>query len=365
VNTLDNLLEVFEQDAGRAPTPHGVAEAAAAGAGRIRRRRRVIAVAGAAILVAAAAVVVPLATHHDATGPLPARPAPYRNPGQVTVSLAPGTKFVGVPSADGSRQSMVLVTGSCCDEVRVYDPGTYDAAALVKGEPVVVAGHPAHYAVVAPPAPDRVTRPVPTVGWQDVSGAWVTVFHSTNSPKPAPAGVREKVLGLAAKVRLGKPREISVPFHLPAVPRDLPVTYVMASAPGLKYFDHIPTGDGALAYAKVGFGGDGRPTGATAAFPPPASVSLMITSWTKGMTILGGYPKGKPTTTVDGHNIWYYDGPRHLPAPASSLVVQAGTCYVEFLAQDRTKFTKADLIAMLAGATFDDCGQPSTWKGPM
>ena len=365
MNTLDSLLEIFEQDAGRAPAPLGVAEAAEAGAGRIRRRRRVLAVAGAAVLVAAAAAVVPLATRHDAIEPLPATPAPYRKAGQVTVSLAPGTKFVGVPGVDGSRQSMVLVTGSCCDEVRVYDPGTYDATTLKRGEPVVVAGHPAHYAIVAPPAPDRISWPVPTVGWQDVSGAWVTVFHSAGNQKPAPAGVREKVLGLAAKVRLGKPREISVPFHLPAVPRDLPVTYVMASAPGLKYFDHIPHGDGRLAYAKVGFGGDGRPTGATEAFPPPASVSLMITSWTKGMTFLTDYPKGKPTTTVDGHDVWYYQGPRHMPAPAASLVVRAGTCYVEFLVRDRTKITKADLIAMLAGATFDDCGQPATWKGPM
>jgi len=33
--------------------------------------------------------------------------------------------------------------------------------------------------------------------------------------------------------------------------------------------------------------------------------------------------------------------------------------------RDRATITEASLVAMLDGATFDDCGRPSTWKGPI
>ena len=366
MNTLDNLREIFEQDAGRAPAPHGVAEAAAAGAGRIRRRRRVLAVAGAAILVVAAAVVVPIASRHDATGPLPAAPALTRKPGQLTALWPPGTnpttRFL---RSDGTLQWMNLGT-VCCNNAFVYDPGTYDATELIKGEPVTVAGHAAHYALVKPSLPGA-TGPVATVGWQDPSGAWVIVIHTSGHRRPdvsqADAG-KSEVLKMAATVRTGPPLDVAVPFHLPAVPRDLGVTFVEAS-PRDGVYSEDGRSDLPIARAMVGLGGGNRPLLADDLYPPDVSRPLMITSWAKQLVTLFNYPEGKPTGTVDGNRVWYIESPRFQPPPSSALVVQAGNCYVEFLVQDRKKITKADLIAMLAGATFDDCGQPATWTGPM
>jgi len=274
---IRELRQVLDAQAELAPDGTGVIEAARAGAVRFRRRRRVRYAAGAAVVAAVLAVVPAAVARIGGTGPPPAAPA-ARPPFQLTLDLAPESGYrklsygvVGVVQYLVARASNGDMTNFGAG-VALYDPGTFDASALLRGEKITVRGHPAYYVpdflvgkdIKLPgedskgtpsstPGPSdgsrRLVRPgdlemvdvrMPVIGWQEPSGAWVVVYQG-----------RDKVglARVAESVRVGDARPLKAPFRLGHVPAGLPGTVgrVSDSNPAMSSFG-------------VGFGATGTPT---------------------------------------------------------------------------------------------------------
>jgi hypothetical protein len=384
MTTIDDLRRSFEDCALDASDGAGMAERVHAGARRIRRRRRIAAAGAAACLVTAVAAIVPAAVaglHADGTAPAATR---YRGPGQLTVRPAADSTYLWQRGTDGTLQWMSPHrTGKsgdtcCAGVVRVHDPGTYDSTALEAGERITVGGRPAFWAVTRIPNPRApgATRPgtpaqapaveAATVGWRDPSGAWVTVvdgdagtrlrrFHLT------PAEMRTHLLDVAADVRLGAPQDVLVPMHFPAIPGNLPITFAEV--------DEIDRSGPQM--ATLGFGGDDTPTvdlQHRSYFPVDVDAPLEIAAWTaNGMAPWVEIADGPVNTTVAGRPARYHEKSHSgnvLPG-GSTMLVEVGSCGIVIKVRDRTVITRADLEAMFAGATFDDCDSPRTWTRPV
>lgn len=377
MTTIDDLRRSMEERAGRASEGTGMPERALAGAQRIRRRRRVAATAAVACLVVVAGTVVPSVVSRLGTdGSAPTSVPPYRGPGQLTVRPAPDSTYRWSRGTDGTLQYMrpwAEDTGGCCADVLVYDPGTYDSRALERGERITVAGHPAFWGPTrvgtipasvpsagprgASAAPPPNGRDVPTVGWQDPSGAWVTVVALRER---GPSGDARTVLTeVAADVQLGAPQDVLVPMHFPTIPGDLPITAADV--------DVEPTTD-APRLAHLGFGGDREPS--MNMMPPwhlNSDAPLQIRAWTADKAPWTELIDGPVNTTVAGRPARYHeqsDSVRVAPG-GSALLVEIGSCGIQINVRDRNAITRADLEAMFVGATFDDCATTKTWTRPL
>jgi hypothetical protein len=370
MRTVDDLRRVFDEDALDAPGTDGIVDSVYVAAARIRRRRRVATAAAVIALVGIATAVPRLITGPRVDPPAPpAATAPgKRAMGQLTVSLAEGSNVKAYPGLDGTVQTMVLDTPRCCTEVRVYDPGTFSGTGLTTGTPVEVNGHQAWYAVltmhspgVSPRADDYTLR-LPTVGWLDASGAWVTVYHFDQPGQQAPADVKTRLVEAADMVRIGPPKPVVVPFHFRSLPDRLRVTYA-----DLRYLAEPRTTD---PYLEIGLGGSGEPVTAITGWPQPSVVPpLQVTAKTLQQAKKNNDPLADPNLTVGGFPAWYFEGPQppsefpFLLAGQSLMNVKAGTCYVQVRVEDHTSITKSELTHMFDGATFDDCADSGTWKG--
>ncbi|WP_306205651.1 hypothetical protein [Actinoplanes sp. RD1] len=360
MSTVEELRRSMELRAGTATTDAGLAARVEARAGRIRRRRRVAAVAVSACLVLVVAVVVPqVVTRLRATPPAPPAIQPSREPGTLTVRPAAGSALVWSRGIDGTMQWMIPTEqagkrGKVL--VRVFDPGTYDATALQRGERITVGGHAAYRAMTPVDVytlTDTGYDPTPrvveadTVGWQDPSGPWVTVIDRNAGQGPGSADIGPVLLAAAADVRLGAPEDVLVPMHFPAIPDGLPITFAGADEAGPR--------------ATLRFGGDPAPKfGLAVVTGMIVDEDLLVTAWSTTSVNWTELIHEPLDTTVAGHPARYTE-----TGEGSKLLVDTGSCGIDIIVRDRRAITRAELEAMVAGATFDACDSTATWTRPV
>jgi hypothetical protein len=373
MTSVQELRQTLDDHAALAPDGAGLVEAAQAGAVRLRRRRRLALTGAVAALVAIAAILpATVAQVRDApphqTGKPPGH---YREPDQLTVDLAPNTGYFTLTyGTDASRQFLVArppdgSTERWGGDIRVYDPGTFDPTALMRGARITVQGHTAYYVSgfvvgtgdLAVRREDGKSKPqqaesrAATVGWQDESGAWVIVYEAKD---------KAELLRLAEVVRLGPPRDILAPYHLTYVPDDLPVSIALTS-------DFRPS----QAYSAVSFAVDRRPLPLafvaigtpTERLPMTIDVKPLDLDWE---SITGQL--GQPTVRIAGHDGWFFTGNEHGwlgPAEGSHLLLNVGRCAVTVTVADRGKITFEEQKRMIEGAQFKDCEDPDTWVKPL
>jgi hypothetical protein len=368
VTTLDELRSTLEQHAGLAPDATGLVEQAQAGAARLRRRNRVRAVA-AAVVAVALVVGAPSVARLYASEPPPNPAGPmtyYREPFQLTLDLAPDpVYFTMTHGTEGKTQFLVArPIGTRQDDfggtIEAHDPGTFDPTRLLRGERVTVHGHPAFYVEnLDPPAPvasasaavsgsgaslDRIGA---SVGWQDTSGAWVTVSDGAN---------RAEMLRLAESVRLTPPRTARAPVRFGWVPGDLPVTYTESrdvAANGVS--------------ADIGFGTPAGPPahGAGLFFMIPPSTPLSVTALPMDgiMTAWGEDYADRPMRRIAGHRTWYIEGKggNFSNRGGSHLLIEAGSCGITIMVEDRARIPFPALERMVENMTFGGCDDTSDW----
>jgi hypothetical protein len=354
MNTLDDLRRSLDGRATGASDGHGLVQAVQEGAIRIRRRRRIAGAAAAACLVAAAAVAVPVVVARQRADhpPVVATTPPYRQPGQATLRLAAGSKYYpAMQSAELNVQRLLAASGSRSapgnrGEVIAYDPGTFDPAVLQRGTRTSVSGHAAwlvpdyHFANEAAPGP--------VLGWQDPSGVWVLASQSRAKLN------RPSLNALAAAVRIGPARPLATPFQFASAPRGVPLSAVVVEG-GPKGFTD----------ARASFGG-----GQAAVLSPspnmPENPPLLVFAIARDYFDLARV-RAELTriAPITGNAAWYGEGTSDAPGSGGHLLVDAGTCGVQFVSADRAKISRDALAAMAATATYADCADPSTWTAPL
>jgi len=363
MRTLDDLRATFEREAGTSDG-FGITEAAQAGAARIRRRRRVLAAAAVTVLVGVVAAAVPIAvTRMRGADPLPATPAPYRAPSEITLSVQPTSAFFVLShGTDSTRQFLTVRNRNTSAKdfggtVSAYDPGTFDPAGLKRGERVTVAGHSAYLVPTA-----QKFSSDPQLGWQDDSGVWVTISETVN---------RAAVLRLAGTVRLGPPRQVTAPMRFGWAPGGLPLSYARNS-------DETGGIRGYQLSSYVGFAAD-RPPAPDTARPPMGAESGMALnamavpktsmSWTEVVAPVGAPPGRFPTPkweTIGGQRAWYLVDnakPGIFPAgPGAHLFIETDTCGVTLAVTDLAVIDYAELVRTVTGMTFSSCTDATTWQ---
>nr|WP_221379156.1 hypothetical protein [Actinoplanes polyasparticus] len=367
MTSLDELRRTLEQRADLAPDAVGLVEQARAGAVRLRRRNRFRAVA-AAVVAVAVAVGVPYAARLNPSEPAPNPAGPmtyYREPFQLTLDLAPGPVYFTLTHGTQGRTQFLVARpiGTPKDDsggtIAAHDPGTFDPTRLRRGERVTVHGHPAFYVQnLDPPAPsepagtnasgpDSSYRIGAAVGWQDPSGAWVTVSDGAS---------RAAMLRLAESVRLTSPRTARAPVRFGWVPLDLPVTYTESrdvAAHGVS--------------ANIGFGGPAEPSGQPSspffAMPYDTPLSVSVLPMEGIMTAWGEDYADRPMRVIAGHRTWYIEGDAGPLASrdGSHMLIQAGSCGITIAVRDRASIPSAALERMVENMTFGGCDDTSDW----
>ena len=344
MNTLDDLRDTFDLEAGT-PDGHGVVEAAQARAGQIRRRRRALGAAVAAGLVALAAVAVPLTTARLRAAEQVATPPPYRVLHELTLTIQGLGKWWALQHGTDSAKQFLIVrnkeTGArnFGGTISAYDPGAYDSAALERGEKLEVGGHRAYLT-------GQSATAVPQLGWRDGSGVWITIM----GPKD-----RAGLIELAGIVRLGPPRPVTGPVQFGRLPGGLPLQYAAIA-------DETPGQADWGLYARLGF--------AAAGHTPDSEGRLDLTVTAEPVTnegwkeigvqpVLGGTDKKRTPQweTIGGQKAWYLaDG------PGAHLWIETPTCGVTITVPDLGKISYAELVATVAAMTFSSCTDVSTWR---
>jgi len=268
------------------------------------------------------------------------------------LDLAPGPAYFTMTHGTQGRTQFLVARpiGTPPDDsggtIEAHDPGTFDPTRLRTGERVTVHGHPAFYVEnLDPPAPvtsegaavpgpraaqDRVGA---AVGWQDPSGAWVTVSDGAS---------RAAMLRLAESVRLTSPRTARAPVRFGWVPGDLPVTYTESrdvAANGLS--------------ADVGFGTPAGPaaqgSGLSFMIPPRTPLSVSALPMDGIMNAWGEDYADLSMRTIAGHRTWYIDGAggNFSNRGGSHLLIEAGSCGITISVEDRARIPFPALARML------------------
>ncbi|GAA2490690.1 hypothetical protein [Winogradskya humida] len=366
MTTTDDLLRSIEELAGTASDGAGMTERVQAGARRVRRRRRIGAAAAVACLVLIGALVPAAVVRLRADDPLPASSTPTRAPGQLTVRGAAGSPYTWNRGTDGALQWMTPFRkgGDEGAEVRVYDPGTYDARKLKKGERVTVGDHQAYWGTASVDVhlsgggnwagTKEGVHLVPTIGWQDESGVWVTVIDAEPS-QPRHQPVKDLLLDVATYVEIGPAEDILVPVHFRTIPGNRKITFADV--------DELPNTSGTY-QADLGFGGDRTPT---VDLYRPSYMSIDTPLQIKVMTLGAGWNEmtyDPVNTTIAGRPARYFEGEAQsvmVPKGGSSLLVEVGTCGILVQVSDRKAIPRSALDTMFKGATFDRCDSLTTW----
>src|SRR3954471_3391180 len=124
--------------------------------GRIKQG---LAFAAAGLLAIATVLVL---RHSPATAPVSVA-WPVRSPAQRTLVLGPGSGFsVEEYSTETNRQQLTVRDDESAAQIWAYDPGTFDAASLVRGRRVRFGGHAGWFA----------SDPAPTLFWRSTLGNW-------------------------------------------------------------------------------------------------------------------------------------------------------------------------------------------------
>jgi hypothetical protein len=362
MNTLDDLRRVLEADAGDAPRPDGVAEAAVRGAARIRRRRRLTAATGAAVLVAAVTVAVPVvADRRQADGPPPASTPSGRRPGQVTLTVDPASDHVVInEEIDGDGQRIMFRSTTAKLAPRQNPPGAiaidpdvaFDPGPLRAGERITVSGHEAWYVaayplgIYLPTDRSRALRPQrepsPVIGWRDPGGTWILVYQDNKVRTD-----RAALLAAAEAVRVTPPRELLLPVTLGRLPAGLPPNFLTTDR---------------RSYAHLSLGGTTAPPDAVYVVGVTPGTAVTIEATPREKRPLPD--AATPVADVAGHQAWYSVHTIGTARGNGTLSVRVGACLVTFSAWDEKQATKEDLRFIAEHATYAaDCENPATW-GP-
>jgi hypothetical protein len=333
-----------------------------------RRQSRAILLTGAAAVLVIGGVAATVGAVRLSDGePEPpvavVAPEPPRRADQITIDINATSGFVAaVRGTDATRQFVTArdvspgtgAGGRYAGEVSAYDPGSFDAAPLQRGEVVDVAGHDARYVPdygFAALSQDDAPHRSPAVGWADPSGVWLLVYVA-----PGERATRDDLIRLAESITLAPPREVRTPFRLGVLPNGLSVTYVRAGEQG--------EGRGGM----VGLSDPRRKASSAAVYdgaPYGATVSIFAESpdadWASEKRTLTG------RRTVAGHPAWYTEG-RNMLSPegnGSALTVDTGHCVIRLRTADRRAINRAELERTVADMTIGDCGNPDTWITPL
>jgi hypothetical protein len=341
MRTLDDLRRSFEQHADLAGEPRGLVQAAREGAVRIRRRRRMVRAGVSAAVLAVLVVAVPVVANRTlAEKQVPAAPAERRF-GQVTVELdVPGLTVEAVTSS-ATRQYLIVgpANGQSGAEVIVFDPGAYTARSQPGIESITVAGRDAWFQPAIPIGglTDRPTDDAfgPAVGWVDRSGVQVVVYMRAELDVQNGLDVqRTELLRVAEGLRIGPPRDVTVPFRLGWVPAGLEIAGITATPDAVGATGSVTLRRGNIDVVDVAVGAPGSQPGT---FDGLEQTPLTVA--------------GRPAVLVD------FKQRRRL------VVLEYGTCGVAVETADK-QTTTADLVRVLETLTVGDCTDRSTWTRP-
>jgi hypothetical protein len=358
MTTIEELREVLEHRAG-VPDPTGLIEAARTRAAVVRRRRRITAATVVAGLVVAVVAVPVTVARLRTPDPLPAAPGPPRAVSESTVDLDPASGFfVSTRHTRLGLQQLTVrdrVTGArdSGGTVTVTDPGTHHPTWLTSGRRITVGGH---RAFLLPS--DVETEAV--IGWPDRSGAWVQVSQARS---------HQVLQRLAESVRLGPPREVVYPVRFGWLPDGVRLNSVVAT-------DDPAAPPGFSFIATVGFTATARsspsnsPQADYGTVAVGATVERRTTGWwkqlvgTKGKpSILGSEPRWR---TIGGQRAWYLPrGSKGFANWTANLLIETGKCGVHITLGVPDRISYDDLVRMVAGMTFADCTDPTTWTPPL
>jgi hypothetical protein len=350
---IRDLRQALADEATLAPGSAGIIEAAEARARFLRRRRtiaRTAAVVTTALALVSAGLLVPDTRHRLAERP--GEPAP-RGPLQLTVSLPPESGYSEVyRGVQGSKQSFEINAeqpreGDVGAQVVVHDPGTYDGEPLRRGEPITVQGRRGYYvpdldlSLSGYPGNKAAPKiPVPAVGWEDASGAWVIVIGGARTME------RSGLLRLAEDLRLGPPRDLLAPFHLNYVPDGLGP--VEASSKGSTMPSYTATRNFILGLSagdpkirEVWIGAEARDDDSPKGVPEPS---------------------GDGPTMIGGHETWYTES-----AASNRVQLDVGACLYTFATHGTDRLPRAELHRMVENAQLKDCSKrdEDTWTKPL
>jgi hypothetical protein len=270
----------------------------------------------------------------------PASPADRRF-GQVTADLdAPGYAIRYVTSLP-TRQDLTVGNPQNGDpgvNVVVFDPGGYTERAQPGMEPITIGGQDGWFQPAIPlggltgrPADDALG---PAVGWADRSGAQVVVYRRPELDIQSGLDAqRAELLRVAEGLRIGPPRDVTVPFRLGWMPDGLEVAGITANADAVGAGGSVTLRRGE-AEVDVSAGAQGS---------QPRSFDGMPRT---ELTVAG-----RPAVLVD------FKQRRMLVVP------EHGTCGLAAETADK-QITTAELVRVLETLTIANCNDRSTWTRP-
>ena len=269
-----------------------------------------LSVVAVAVLAAGAAIVL----RHPPAPAAVSSAAVVRPTAQRTLVLGPGSGFaVDEYATETTKQQLTVADEHGSAQVWAYDPGSFDAQSLVRGQAVRFGGHDGWFA----------REPVPTLFWRSPLGDWLAVSGSL-----AP----DALFRLARSVRLSGPAPVVGPVGLTWLPAGLTLTYARI---GNGTSSEIFTARGRRSY-------DVR----------ISAYAVASNDWTNGTLGLGA-----PSMAVAGHPAWYsMDADGH-----SQVLLESGSCGLRLQVSDSDRVPLSIVEQILAGATIGSCDDPGDW----
>jgi hypothetical protein len=260
------------------------------------------------VAVAVFAAGTALVLHHSPAPAAVSTTRALRLPAQRTLVLGPGSSFaVDEYSTETGKQQLTVNDEHGSAQVWAYDPGTFDARSLVRGQQVRFGGHDGWFA----------RDPVPTLFWRSPLGDWLAASGSVT---------QESLFGLARAVRLSTPTPVVGPVGLTWLPTGLTLTFARI---GNGTSSEIFTARGRRSY-------DLR----------MSVYAVTSNDWTNGT--LGW---GAPSMAVAGHPAWYSMD----PDGHSQVLLEAGSCGLRLQVSDHSRIPLSIIEQMLTGATIAGC----------
>ena len=269
-----------------------------------------LAVVAVAVLATGTVIVL-----HRPSAPAAVSSAPMvRRPAQRTLVLAADSGFtVDEYSTEASKQQLTVGDEHGTAQVWAYDPGSFDAQSLVRGQPVRFGGHDGWFA----------REPVPTLFWRSPLGDWLAVSGSV---------AQESLFRLARSVRLSRPTPVVGPVGLTWLPTGLALTFARV---GNGTSSEIFTARGRRSY----------------------DVRLSVYPRTSNDWINGTLGVGVPSTAVANYPAWYsMDADGH-----SEVLLEVGSCGLRIQVSDRDRVPLSTVGQLLTGATIASCDDPGNW----
>jgi hypothetical protein len=287
------------------------------------------------------AVPVTWRLHASPVAPATKHTGPVRGAGELTISLDPKAGFsLFAQSATDFRQDLEVY--STPDRIDLFHasvvateagapPDIFRRPDLPGTKRITVGGHDALDVAQEQPYPGGTFRSE-TLHWTDPSGRTIDV----SDVNPAHLD-HAMLLRVAAAVRVGKPRPVTMPFRLGPLP------------PGL-HLNSISSNRSPLPSPELRF-----------VYPATVHVvAIQIEVMDKKRTpTVPKFHDPRPALPVAGRQAWS-DTYR---IPQDVLTVDAGPCWIRFTKSNQ--LTAAQLHEIADHTTYLDCTRESTWTAPV